>query len=316
MTTRYLGTGKNFGNQRLIAIADPQAETDAINLQSARRLVQGVTSRKEAVRAVAVTNINTSSPGTAIDGVTLATGDRVLLTAQTTGSQNGIYDFNGSAAALTRSADANDDTELRPGTQVFVSEGTTYDNSTWQLTTNGPIVVGTTSLTWAQTGAATSYTAGNGLSLVGSTFSVNPAASGGIAVSASGVALATSVAGSGLALSGGVLSLASSVAGNGLTITSGVVSIGAGTGISVAADAVAIDTSVVTRKFALTVGNGSATSIAVVHNLGTRDITFSVQDSTTFEFVEVDAVATDTNTLTLTFASAPASNAYRVVVHG
>ena len=315
MTTKYLGTGKNFSNQRLMAIADPQAETDAVNLQSARRLVQGVTARKEAVRAVAVTNINLASPGAAIDGVTLANGDRVLLTAQTTGSQNGIYDFNGSGSALTRSADADSDAELKPGSQVFVSEGTTYDNSTWQLTTNGPIVVGTTALTWAQTGATSSYAAGNGLTLTGSTFSVNPASGGGLAVSASGVALASSVAGNGLTLTSGVLSLATASAGNGLTISSGVYAVGAGTGISVAADTVGIDTAIVVRKYAVTIGNGSSTSIAVTHNLGTRDITYSVQDATTFEFVEVDAVATDANTLTLTFAAAPASNSYRVVVH-
>lgn len=299
MTTKYLGTGKNFGNQRLIAIADPQAETDAINLQSARRLVQGVTSRKEAVRAASTTNVTISGPGTAIDGVTLANGDRVLLKNQSTASQNGIYDFNGSASALTRSADADTDVELKPGSQVFVSEGTTLGDTTWQLTTNAPIVVGTTSQTWAQTGSSgTTYTNGNGLSLSSGTFSVLPDPSGGLAVSASGVAIA------------------SSAAGNGLTLTSGVLAVVAGTGITVGADTVSIDTSVVPRKYAATIGNGSSTSIAVTHNLGTRDITFSVYDSSTNEFVEVDAVATDTNTLTLTFASAPATSAYRVVVHG
>lgn len=299
MTKRYLGTGYSMGNQRVIAVADPQAETDAVNLQSARRLVQGVTSRKEAVRAAATTNITLASPGTSIDGVTLANGDRILLTAQSTGSQNGIYDFNGSGSALTRSADADSDAEVKPGSQVFVSEGTVNGNATYQLTTDGPITVGTTAQTWAQTGGAgASYTAGNGLTLAGSSFSVNPASGGGLAVSASGVAIAAAAA------------------GNGLTLTAGVLAVGSGTGLSVTADAVAIDTSVVVRKFAANVGNGALTSVPVAHNLGTRDITYSVQDATTFEFVEVDAVATDANTLTLTFATAPTANAYRVVVHG
>ena len=266
MTTKYLGTGKNFGNQRLMAIADPQAETDAINLQSARRLVQGVTSRKEAVRAASTTNVTIASPGTTIDGVTLSNGDRVLLKNQSTASQNGIYDFNGSSSALTRSADADTDAELKSGSQVFVSEGSTLDNTTWQLITNAPIIVGTTGQSWAQTsGTATTYTNGNGLSLTGTTFAVLPDPAGGLAVSASGVA---------------------------------------------------VDSSVIPKKYSVTIGNGASTSIAVTHNLGTRDITFSVYDASTYEFVEVDAVATDTNTLTLTFASAPGSNAYRVVVHG
>lgn len=316
MTTKYLGTGKNFGNQRLIAIADPQAETDAINLQSARRLVQGVTNRKEAVRVAAVSNVTLATPGSAIDGVTLTTGDRVLLTAQTTGSQNGLYDFNGAASPLTRSVDANTDVEVKPGTQVFVSEGTTNGNTTYQLTTDGPIILDTTSLTWAQTGAGTSYVAGNGLTLTGNSFAVTPASGGGLAVSAGGVALASGVAGAGLTLTSGVLSIATTAAGNGLTISSGVLNVVGGTGITVAADLVSLDTSVVVRKFAASIGNAASTSIAVAHSLGTRDITWSVQDSTTFEFVEVDGVATDTNTLTLTFATAPASNAYRVVVHG
>lgn len=313
MTTRYLGTGKNFSNQRLIAVADPQAETDAINLQSARRLVAGVTSRKEAVRVVATSNITIATPGSAIDGVTLANGDRVLLTAQSTGSQNGIYDFNGASAALTRSADANASDEVKPGTQVFVSEGGANGNSTWQLTTDGPIVLDTTSLTFAQTGAGTSYTAGNGLTLTGSSFAVTPLTNGGISVAAGGVSV---IAAGGLTVGSTGVVIASSAAGNGLTLTSGVLAVGAGTGISVAADTVAIDTAVVVRKYAVSIGNGSSTAIAVTHSLGTRDITWSVYDSANFEFVEVDGVATDTNTLTLTFANAPAASAYRVVVHG
>lgn len=296
---RYLGTAWHIGNQRLQAVADPQTPTDGVNLQTVQRLVAGISSRKEAVRVASTTNINIASPGTTIDGVTLANGDRVLLKDQSTGSENGIYDFNGSSSALTRSGDADSSTEMKPGTQTFVSEGSVNGNTTWQITTDGPVTLGTTALVWAQTGGSgNTYSAGNGLALTGTSFAVNPAANGGLSVGASGV------------------SIASSVAGNGLTLTTGVLAVGAGTGVSVAADTVGIDTSVVVRKFAQAIGNGSATSIAVSHNLGTRDITYSVYDVTTNEFVEVDAVATDTNTLTLTFASAPASSAYRVVVHG
>jgi|SRR3954469_599261 len=314
MTTKYLGTGKNFGNQRLLAVGDPQAETDAINLQSARRLVQGVTNRKEAVRVATTANISVSAPGAAIDGVTLANGDRVLLKDQTTGSQNGIYDFNGSAVALTRSVDSDSDAEVKPGTQVFVSEGTVNGNTTWQITTDGPIVVGTTTLVWAQTGAGgTTYTAGNGLSLTSNAFAVVPKANSGIAVDSGGVSV---VAAGGLTVGSSGVVIASGAAGNGLTLTSGVLDVVGGTGITVAADLVSLDTSVAVRKYAVNVGNAAATTIVVTHSLGTRDITWSVQDATTFEFVEVDGVATNTTTLTLTFATAPASNAYRVVVHG
>lgn len=314
MTRKYLGTGYNMGNQRVQAIGDPQAETDAVNLQSARRLVQGVTSRKEAVRVASTGNLTVASPGSAIDGVTLTNGDRVLLKDQSSGSENGLYDFNGSASPLTRSADADTSAEVKPGTQVFVSEGTVNGNSTWQITTDGPITLGTTALVWAQTASGgSSYTAGNGLTLTGNSFAVNPLTNGGITVAAGGVSV---TAGAGISVGSGGVAIAASAAGNGLTLTTGVLNVVAGTGITAAADQVSIDTSVVVRKYAAAIGNGAATSIAVTHNLGTRDITWSVYDTSTFEFVEVDGVATDTNTLTLSFAAAPASGALRAVVHG
>lgn len=62
------------------------------------------------------------------------------------------------------------------------------------------------------------------------------------------------------------------------------------------------------------VGDGTNTSYAVTHNLGTRDVIVQVFDNATFETVFLDVVRTSTNVVTLTFASAPASNAYRVLV--
>lgn len=104
--------------------------------------------------------------------------------------------------------------------------------------------------------------------------------------------------------------------GNGLTLSGTTFNVGAGTGITVTADTVAVDTAVVVRKYAADVGNGSATSLAVTHNLGTTDITYTLRVKATGEVVDTDATVTDANTLTLTFSTAPASAAYRVVVHG
>jgi cytoskeletal protein CcmA (bactofilin family) len=72
----------------------------------------------------------------------------------------------------------------------------------------------------------------------------------------------------------------------------------------------------ISRKVAASVGNASATSFAVVHNLGTRDVTVNVYDNATYDTVETDVVRTDANTVTVSFAVAPSSNAYRVVVVG
>lgn len=111
--------------------------------------------------------------------------------------------------------------------------------------------------------------------------------------------------------------IGSLVAGAGLTKTGTTVDVGAGTGISVGADSVAVDTAVVVRKYAVDVGDGASTTITVTHNLGTVDVIVSVYDKTTpFQQVEVDARMTTTNTVTLIFAVAPTSAQYRCVVHG
>lgn len=109
------------------------------------------------------------------------------------------------------------------------------------------------------------------------------------------------------------------VAGAGLTESpAGTFNVGAGTGITVAADSVAIDATYtgLAKRFSANVGDGSTTAIVVTHNLGTRDVVVSVHDATTFDEVIVDVQKTTTNTVTLTFATAPASNAYRVTILG
>lgn len=71
-----------------------------------------------------------------------------------------------------------------------------------------------------------------------------------------------------------------------------------------------------TRKYSVSVGNASSTSFSVNHALGTRDVQVQVFDSSTYESVECDIVRTDYNNVEVTFATAPGTNAYRVVVVG
>lgn len=66
--------------------------------------------------------------------------------------------------------------------------------------------------------------------------------------------------------------------------------------------------------FAANVGNESATSFALTHNLGTRDVTVLIYDNATYEQIYADVVMTSTTVVTVSFATAPASNAYRVVI--
>jgi hypothetical protein len=86
-----------------------------------------------------------------------------------------------------------------------------------------------------------------------------------------------------------------------------------------AVDKSALETVLVTDGFSKKVSanlTGVATSYAITHNLGTRDVTVNVYDNATYETVETDIVRTDSNTVTVSFAVAPTSNAYRVVIVG
>lgn len=105
-------------------------------------------------------------------------------------------------------------------------------------------------------------------------------------------------------------------AGAGLTLTGNEFNVGAGTGITVAADSVAIDPSVVVRKYATTIGNGVSSSIIVTHNLNNQDVVVQVREVATNAQVEVDITNNGVNTVVLDFAVAPANNSYRVVVMG
>jgi hypothetical protein len=290
MAKRF-GNGLDLANQKLVNLGSPSNPNDGVNKNYVDNLLDG-RSWKQAVRAATTANITLSAPQT-IDGVAVIAGDRVLVKDQSTASGNGIYVV--AAGAWTRATDADTGAELVNAT-AYVSEGTVNGDKAFTQTANSPITVGTTSLTFAAVGGGTAYTAGNGLQLASTTFSV--LANGtSIDVSASGVKIADAAGGAGL------------------TVSAGILAVGAGTGITVGADTVSIDTSVVVRKYAATIGDGSTTAIAVTHSLGTKDITYSVQDAATGEFIDTDAVATSTTVLTLTFAVAPTSGQYRVVVH-
>jgi hypothetical protein len=267
-----IGNGLDLQSQLIQNVGSPSAATDAANKSYVDNLINGL-QWKQPARAATTANVATLAGGApnTVDGVTLVLNDRVLVKNQTTGAQNGIYTVTtvgtGANGTWARSTDMDTASEFA-NASVYVSEGTTLADTNWTVTTNAPITVGTTAIVWAQVGTGgTTYSAGNGLSLATTTFSVlaDPAAGAGIAVTAAGVK---------------------------------------------------VDTAVVVRKFAASIGNGALTSIAVTHNLGTQDITWSLRDVSGNAFMYTDAVATDANTLTLTFAVAPTTNQYRVVVHG
>mgnify|MGYP003150231846 FL=1 len=128
---------------------------------------------KDSVRVASTANVTVSGPGAAIDGITLSSGDRVLLKNQSTASQNGIYVFNGAASALTRATDADSSTEVTAGMFVFVEEGTVNADQGFVLTTDGTITVGSTSLSFTQFSGAGQIVAGDAMTKTGNQLDVN-----------------------------------------------------------------------------------------------------------------------------------------------
>jgi hypothetical protein len=130
---------------------------------------------KASVRVATTANVDLSGAlenGDVVDGVTLVTGNRVLVKNQSTGSQNGIYVVQASGAAV-RATDADADAEVTPGLFTFVEEGTANGNTGWVLTTDSPITVGSTALAFSQFSDSAALTAGSGLTLAGGDLSVN-----------------------------------------------------------------------------------------------------------------------------------------------
>ena len=100
---------------------------------------------KASVRAATTANIALTGEQT-IDGVAVVAGERVLVMAQTTGAENGIY--VAATGAWARAEDANGAGDLTSGVLVPVESGTANADTIWMLTTDGAITIGTTALTW------------------------------------------------------------------------------------------------------------------------------------------------------------------------
>lgn len=270
-------TAVSFNAQKITNVAEPTVTTDAATKGYVDGKAQGL-DFKESVRVATAVALpaNTRSGNVltasglgafpAVDGVTLAEGNRLLVKDEGTGANSGLYTVtdDGSAVSnwvLTRATDADSSAEVNPGLYVFVEEGTANGNTAFTLTTDAPITLNTTALTFAVFARAGDIVGGAGLTKTGQTLDV-----------------------------------------------------GAGTGISVAADAVAVDTAVVARKYTTTIGDGTATSYTVTHNLGNRNALIQTFVESSGLQVETDVTLAGTNTATVAFATAPATDSIRVVV--
>jgi hypothetical protein len=106
---------------------------------------------KQAVRVISLASVTLSGGAPAeVDGVSLGTGNRILVAGQSNAAENGLYQVEtvgaGSNGTWTRTSDANQDGEIQPGMTVMVTEGLEYADTPWKLVTNGVIEIGVTEL--------------------------------------------------------------------------------------------------------------------------------------------------------------------------
>lgn len=243
-------------------LPSPGSAGDAVPKSYVDSLVEGL-AWKDSCRVATQANLNLASPGATIDGVTMASQDRVLVRAQTTASQNGIYVWNGAATPMTRALDASTFAELEQAV-TMVEEGTSAATSYRQDQINGTI--DTSSVSWVTFGTAA------------------PAASETTA---------------------GIAEIATQA-----EVNTGTDDLRFVTPLKLASWSGRV------KKFAVSIGDGTNTSYTVTHNLNSLDVAVTVFQNSNGEEVITDVTHATVNTLTVVFASAPASNAYRVVVVG
>jgi hypothetical protein len=217
---------------------------------------------KDSVRVHAPGNVNLAGPGASIDGVAMANGDRFSAFNQTTGSQNGIYIYNGAAVAASRAPDMNSAAEVEQAT-FSVEEGSSAGATFRQTQVN--VTLDTTAL------AVTSF----GTSA--------PAANEGTP---------------------GVMEVATQV------------EVDAGTDDARAVTPLKLKTSPhAHRGFAVNIGDGSATTFNVDHNLNSFDVQVEVvKNSGNRDTVFCDVQRTTVNRVVVNASPAPSANALRVLV--
>jgi hypothetical protein len=306
----------SLNNQRITNLASPTAATDAASKSYVDATVQGLDQKPTAqVATTAALPANTYANGTGgigatltatangaltVDGYTPVVGDRILVKNETATANNGLYDVTqvGSGAApyiLTRNVYMDAPAEF-PGAFIPVEDaGTTNANSLWLCTNTVAPTVGTTAITFTQLNKGTDLQPGTGITITGNTVAISATYVGQASITTLGTIATGTWQGTAVAVAYG------------------------GTGAATAPAARANLGAV--GKYTATIGDAAATTVTITqatHGLATNgSMHAECFDATTGVKVYPDITINNTNgSVSFSFTTAPAANAYRIVILG
>jgi len=189
----------NMNSKNVVAVSDPVNAQDAATKNYVDTLVSTGIAYHPAVVAATTTTLAITTGGTItynngasgvganlvttgsfnlIDTANVQTvGTRILVKNEVTQAWNGIYTWANSTT-IVRATDADTygpagATDLSENDYFFVTSGSVNIGTSWVVTTSGTIIFGTTAITFSQFSSSQTYSAGTGLTLTSTTFSVN-----------------------------------------------------------------------------------------------------------------------------------------------
>jgi len=272
-----------IGSHKLTGLLDPTLAQDAATKAYVDSAAAGILWKASVRAATTVTGtLATAYTNTSvIDGVTLVTGDRILIKDQATGAENGIYVVQVSGSPV-RATDADTSAEVPDNMAVFVQEGTANADSAFTMTNNGVIVLGTTALVFTQFTGLGQITAGNVLTKTGNTIQVASMATGTAIIGNAGTPTVTAITGDVVFGATGVTAIGANKITLGMQAT-----LAANTAIANATGSTATPTAVPM------VTGATASAIAI------RDTSANVKANNHIDNLATTATAVGTTTLTV-----------------
>jgi len=159
----------SINSHKLTSVTDPTNPQDGATKNYVDQSISGIAGGlilKGAVAVAATTNISLTTPGATIDGITMTNPMTILLTGQTTGSQNGPYVWTGASTTLTRALNWATSAQAVLGSFWIVEQGSNADNIA-VCTNDTAITIGTTTPAFAFRGSGSTLTGSSSVLITG-----------------------------------------------------------------------------------------------------------------------------------------------------